>query len=494
MNAAASWQTPRMRRLHAAALTASALLLAGCTSAAAVPEARDQSTDVPFTGCDTVACTGEINGAAYEIVMPETWNGTLLLYSHGYRPAEPFPPNFSAVVTSATPVPGWDAGDKSLGQALLDRGFALAGSSYRSNGWAVEDGVIAGEELYAFFAEQIAEPRRVYVWGDSLGGLITQTLAERHPEWVDGAAPLCGVMAGLEPNIGLALDTAYGVQQLLYPGMQITDFASYQEALRNWEGASSRLIQGARDQDTDVIARIFTIAAMVDAPSQTFTYDGSSIVSSVSGTIESLLTALAYGTVGQEEIDRRFGGTVVSNVGTNYANRLDASERETIDAIGGEGAADRLVAILDNGPRIEADPAAQAAAIERGGDPSGAVQVPTITMHTKADPLVIAQNQSFFRDRYQEQVAQGNVRGGLLQLFTVAPPEYPQQTGAPYGAGHCNFTPESRIAVIELLDEWVRNGVYPGQAAVEAAMGPRSGYSATYTPGPWPDAVAVATE
>ena len=483
-----------MRRFRIAALASATLLLAGCATAAAVPEARDQSTDVPFTGCDTVACAGEINGAAYEIVMPPTWNGTLLLYSHGYRPAQPFPPNFSAVQTTAVPVPGWDNGDTALGDALLERGYALAGSSYRSIGWAVEDGVIAGEELYAFFTEQVGQPKRVYVWGDSLGGLITQTLAERHPEWVDGAAPLCGVMAGLEPNIGLALDTAYGVQQLLYPEMEIAGYDSYEDALTNWEGAASRLIESARNQDTDAIARIFTIAAMVDAPNQTFTYDGASIVSSVSGTIESLLTALAYGTVGREEIDTRFGGEVVGNVGTDYASRLDESERESIDAIGGEGAAARFVAILDNGPRVEADPAAQAAAIERGGNPSGAVQVPTITMHTKADPLVIVQNQTFFRDRYNVQVAEGNVRGGLLQLYTVAPAEYSQESGAPYGAGHCNFTPESRVAVIELLDNWVRNGVFPGQAAVAAAMGPKSGYSANYVPGPWPDAAAVVTE
>ena len=483
-----------MRRFRIAALASATLLLAGCATAAAVPEARDQSTDVPFTGCDTVACAGEINGAAYEIVMPPTWNGTLLLYSHGYRPAQPFPPNFSAVQTTAVPVPGWDNGDTALGDALLERGYALAGSSYRSNGWAVEDGVTAGEELYAFFTEQVGQPKRVYVWGDSLGGLITQTLAERHPEWVDGAAPLCGVMAGLEPNIGLALDTAYGVQQLLYPEMEIAGYDSYEDALTNWEGAASRLIESARNQDTDAIARIFTIAAMVDAPNQTFTYDGASIVSSVSGTIESLLTALAYGTVGREEIDTRFGGEVVGNVGTDYASRLDESERESIDAIGGEGAAARFVAILDNGPRVEADPAAQAAAIERGGNPSGAVQVPTITMHTKADPLVIVQNQTFFRDRYNVQVAEGNVRGGLLQLYTVAPAEYSQESGAPYGAGHCNFTPESRVAVIELLDNWVRNGVFPGQAAVAAAMGPKGGYSANYVPGPWPDAAAVVTE
>lgn len=483
-----------MRLRHLIAMSAATVLLAGCTAAVATPDARDQSTAVPFTGCDTVACTGEINGAAYEILLPDTWNGTLLLYSHGYRPAEPFPPNFSPVETSAVPVPGWDSGDTALGQAFLDRGYALAGSSYRSNGWAVEDGVIAGEELYDFFSAQVGEPKRVYVWGDSLGGLVTQELAERHPEWVDGAAPLCGVMAGLEPNIGLALDAAYGVQQLLYPQMQIAGFESYEDALTNWEGAASRLIEGARDQDTDVIARIFTIAAMVDAPNQTRTFDGSSIVSSVSGTIESLLTALAYGTVGQQEIDTRFGGTVVGNAGSDYASRLDDAEREAIDAIGGEGAAQRFVTILDNGPRIEADPAARAAAIERGGNPSGAVQVPTITMHTKADPLVIAQNQTFFRDRYQAQVAAGNVRGGLVQLFTVAPAEYSQEEGAPYGAGHCNFTPESRVAVVELLDNWVRNGVYPGSAAIQAAMGPESGYSANYYPGPWPNPLAVATE
>lgn len=482
-----------MRRLAIAIASAGSLLLAGCATAAAVPEARDQTAEVPFTGCDQVACSGEINGAAYEIVMPETWNGTLLIYSHGYRPAEPFPPTFSPVVTTATPVPGWDEGDKSLGDALLERGYALAGSSYSSNGWAVEDGVRAGEEIHAFFTEQIGQPKRVYVWGDSMGGLVTQTLAER-ADWVDGAAPLCGVMAGIEPNIGVALDTAYGVQQLLYPEMEIAGYDNYGDALSSWEGAASRLIESARDQDTDAIARILTVAAMVDAPSQTRTYDGASIVSTVSGTIESLLTALAYGTVGRQEIDTRFGGSVVGNVDSVYSDRLDEAEREAIDALGGEGAADRFVTILDNGPRVEADPAAQAAAIERGGNPSGAVQVPTITMHTRADPLVIVQNQTFFRDRYQRQVAEGNVRGGLLQLYTVAPAEYSQEAGAPYGAGHCNFTPESRLAVIDLLDDWVRNGVYPGPAAIESAMGSLSGYSANYVPGPWPAREAVVTE
>jgi pimeloyl-ACP methyl ester carboxylesterase len=474
-----------------ALLAAGALLLSACSTAAAAPTVRDQSNDVPFTGCDQVACTGVINGAEYEIVMPDQWNGTLLIYSHGYRPAEPFPPTFNPVTTNAEPVPGWDEGNTEVGDALLDEGYAIAGSAYASNGWAVEDGVRAGEEVYEFFSTQIGMPNRVYVWGDSLGGLITQTLAEQHPEWVDGAAPLCGVVAGVVPNIGLAFDAAYGVQQLLVPDMQIVEFGSYAEALAAWEKSASLLIESAKAQDTEAIGKMLTIAAIVDAPSQTGRQDGASLVSSVTGTVESLLTALAYGTVGRYDIEQRFGGNVSGNEATDYASRISEEEATQIDAIGGEGAAARNAAVLDDGPRTAPDAAARAKALEAGGNPSGAVQVPTITMHTKADPLVIVENESFFKDRYDSRVAAGEVKGGLVQLYTVPPPEYSPEEGAPYGAGHCNFTPQSRLAVIDLLDAWVRDGVYPGQAAIAEAMGTESGYSAIYAPGPWPDPLAV---
>jgi hypothetical protein len=34
---------------------------------------------------------GAIDGAAYRVEMPERWNGTLVLYSHGYLPQGPKP-------------------------------------------------------------------------------------------------------------------------------------------------------------------------------------------------------------------------------------------------------------------------------------------------------------------------------------------------------------------------------------------------------------------
>ena len=87
---------PVKRWMAALVCAGTALSLAGCggDNAEVDLQQKEQSTrtDVPFTGCDEAACTGDIDGAAYEIRMPETWNGTLLLYSHGYRQAEPSPP------------------------------------------------------------------------------------------------------------------------------------------------------------------------------------------------------------------------------------------------------------------------------------------------------------------------------------------------------------------------------------------------------------------
>ena len=61
------------------------------------------------------------NGTTWVADVPANWNGTLLLYSHGFGP-----------LTAA------DAPDPGTQAALLARGYALAGSSYDPNGsaWA----------------------------------------------------------------------------------------------------------------------------------------------------------------------------------------------------------------------------------------------------------------------------------------------------------------------------------------------------------------------
>lgn len=477
------------RPLAAVALAATtALVLSACGSTSSVPRARQVTPDVPFQGCDVVKCTDTIDGAPYEIKLPETWNGTLLIYSHGYRYAQPAPPNFEPVNTQPQPAP-----DDTTAATLLSQGYALAGSAYASNGWAVADGVKAAEDLYSYFKANVGDPYRTIVWGDSLGGLITQTIAEKHPEWVDGAAPFCGALAGVVPNMNLALDVSYAVKTLIYPQLKLTGYSSYEDAVTNFTEAAKAVLAAAQDTAGGGTAKVLYIAGLVDAPTQTQRFDGSTIESKVKATVEALATALGYATFARYDLEERFGGNPSSNAKTDYAARISDSERSLIESVT-PGATDANDALMASGARVEADQAALDKALAEGGDPKGTVKAPTITIHTAADPLVISQNETFFKDRYEAAAAAGTATAGLVQLYTVAPSTYPEDPGAPYGAGHCNFTSESRVAVIDLLTSWVQDGAYPGAAAISAAMGDASGYNAVWTPGPWPNPIDAAAQ
>jgi alpha-beta hydrolase superfamily lysophospholipase len=453
--------------------------LAGCSSE---PEAvtvakKQQSTsdNVPLKSCDQVQCTGDLDGAAYEIQLPDKWNGTLLIYSHGYRQAEPSPPDFEPVNNDPAP-----AATEEVASALLAKGYALAGSAFKTNGWDVLDGVAADEALHTFFVDKIGTPDRVYVWGDSLGGLITETLAEKHPEWVSGAAPLCGVLGGSNLNLDLALDVAYAVKTLIYPDLKLTGFASHDEAVANWQGAYDAITKAGADVPNGVPAILLT-AALVDAPGQTKTYDGATIESQVRAKAESILTALGYGTYGRYEIEQRVGGNASGNDGTDYSARVSDAERSLIETVS-SGATDKLLAKLDAGQRVTADPAARSA-FGAMGNPDGDLQDPTITLHTTADPLVLVQNEAVFKARVY--AAKGRT-GDMLQLYTTPPATYPEDTGAPYGAGHCNFTTSQRVGVIDLLDGWVRDGRVPGAAAATEAFPGDDSVTTAYIPTPWP--------
>jgi pimeloyl-ACP methyl ester carboxylesterase len=465
----------RRRSGLVALVAAGSLVLAGCSSPSDDRSAtvRADTEAVAFTGCDKVACSGTLSGAAYQIRLPQTWNGTLLLYSHGYRQARPVPPEFNPVSTA----PQVAATDEVASQ-LLAQGYALAGSAFAANGWAVAEGVAAGEQLHEFFVQKVATPNRTYVWGDSLGGLITETLAEKHPEWVDGAAPMCGVLGGGNLNLNLALDVTYAIKTLIYPPLQLVNYASFDESVAQFRAAYDAIIAATKSVQTGV-PKLLLVAALVDAPTQTARFDGSNPQAQVGAIVEALVTAMGYGTFGRWEIEQRVHGNPSGNPSADYAQRVSTTERAVIETLG-PGATDRLLGALARGNRVSADPTARAA-FDRLGNPTGDLKVPTITMHTKADPLVLVQNETVFRQRVQ---ASKDRSGDLVQLYTVAPVSY--QGEAPYGAGHCNFTTGERTGLIGLLDGWVRHGNYPAAGALTSAFSGDPGLNPAYTPGPWP--------
>ena len=99
----------------------------------------------------------------------ERWNGVLLLYSHGFGP-----------LTAA------DAPDPASAAALLDRGYALAGSSYDPNGswWALQQRrprPVPDDRRRRPPNALPHAPRHVIAVGSSMGGLISalEARAER---------------------------------------------------------------------------------------------------------------------------------------------------------------------------------------------------------------------------------------------------------------------------------------------------------------------------
>src|SRR6266436_1497668 len=78
------------------------------------------------TGVTTINGTLPNGKATYLIEVPVNWNGTLFLYSHGYVP--PGSPNPARDVAQ---------GDLATRFFMLSSGFALAGSSYATTGWAL---------------------------------------------------------------------------------------------------------------------------------------------------------------------------------------------------------------------------------------------------------------------------------------------------------------------------------------------------------------------
>src|SRR5205823_13709349 len=141
----------------------------------------------------------------YLIVVPANWNGTLFLYSHGY-------------VAPGSSNPAQDVGDPATRAYMLSSGFALAGSSYATTGWAIHEALPDKISVLDLFNQLVGPPTRNIAWGHSLGGMATPGLIQRYPGRFDAALPMCGVLSGGVATWNTALDLGFAFIALLVPG------------------------------------------------------------------------------------------------------------------------------------------------------------------------------------------------------------------------------------------------------------------------------------
>ena len=405
------------------------------------------------TGSMTTVNGTLADGAAYEIQCPAgSWNGTLFLYSHGY--AVPGQPN-----------PAMDAGDPVTASWLLGHGFALAGSSYATTGWAIQQALPDQISTLNAFASTYQRPTRTIAWGHSLGGIITAGLIQRYPGRFSAALPMCGVLAGGVATWNTALDGAFAFKQLIDPSVSVVNIT---DPTANFQEASAAAV--AAQQTEQGRARLALVAALADtpgwftplskepAPGDFAAQEANQYqwITQVDGFFIFALRA---------ELEARAGGNVSWTTGVNYTTQL-AESADSAEVAGLYKAAGLNLgadlATLQNAAQISADPSA-VRYVEHNITFDGKISIPVLTMHTTGDGLVVPENEQ----AYRSVVGQAGNTSLLRQIFV-------------HRAGHCAFTPAEMITAARVLLNRLDTGHWTGSAlkpanlnSNAAALGPQ---------------------
>ncbi len=238
------------RRVIAAVATAGLLLVA----APVVAPASAADACAAGATCEG-ALTGKLGTTPFKIQMPTNFNGTVLMYSHGYRISTPIPaalaqplgltsdpsytatqvPSFAAAPPlgfgSATAYVGNNnpdiAPNATIAANLLSQGYALAGVGYASQGWAINEALEANTLLLNYVNDgAIKGVKKVLAWGQSFGGLVAATFAEQNPKKIAGVLPACGALAGPLQAMQSAMTVMYTWKSLIAPSLKVANYTA----------------------------------------------------------------------------------------------------------------------------------------------------------------------------------------------------------------------------------------------------------------------------
>ncbi len=404
---------PRVRRLSGlAALALPVLLGLQVTSASGQPP-------------DIVRLTGRsATGSSWIIERPASWNGTVLLWSHGWSP-ELRPP---------------ESAPRGTREKLLAAGYALAASSYSAAGWALAEAVPDQIAVLEEFAARVGKPRRVLAWGGSMGGLVSTALAERDADRIDGVLSMCASSGGALGMMNSGLDGAFAFVTLVAPGAGIRvvgiddDAANGARAREALAKALGTRTGRARVALASVLAGLpgWTGAAAPPAPDD------------AAGQAAEMAAAFAGGVfLPRAEQEKRAGGVFSWNTGVDYARQLERSGRRALVARLYAAAGldlDADLARLNAAPRIAADPAA-VAYMMRNFTPSGRIGVPVLTL----DPI-------------GDGVTSPSLAAGFVAAVRAAGRGRLVASAWNARAGHCSSAPNEVIAALHALEGRIDTG------------------------------------
>ena len=474
-------------------------------------------------------CVGVTSdGAPYAMQVPANFNGTVALYSHGYRYNVDIPAGIPLIggykiTNTPEPVPG---GNAEVAKYFFSQGIAIVGSGFARQGWNPDSAIKTNVELIGTFKKQFPKTTKVIAWGSSLGGVITQGLAEKHPELVSAVAPMC-MADNISPQLTGAGDFLWGIKVLFDPTIKggnyspgaagvaesyadlvkvFTVMGKLQAALATgaWPDTSSATGKSLAAAGVPSRSALLLLGLMAGLPTQSAHFDSVSgpegplkltfplALSPALAILENGTNAAALAVLATQDVENQVGGAIFDNTKTDYAARIDGERVIFNAALSGNTVIDALLGALSSAnpgaPRAKADPAA-VAKMNALHTNTGKINVPTVLMVGMADPITPAGASQRLVDLYAEQYAAEKAAAmkayqttreykaptnKLLMLWNTPPASYTKfdaasspitSTPAAQGTNHCNFTTAQLLLVAKSLVTASSTGKLPSGGA-----------------------------
>jgi hypothetical protein len=396
------------------------MLAASGAIAAPPPNYFVDETKLPFaetSGIPTQRSWGVHNNAGYRIEVPYNWNGSLVMWAHGYAG--------TGLELKVDNHP--------LRVFLIANGYAWAASSYSKNAYDPAQGAEDTHALTLLFNGRFGKPNRTYITGASMGGHVTGIVAEQWPQSYDGSMPVCGVLGDYALfdyflDFNLAAQTLSGVG-MLYPFAADYLTATVPATKAALGPAFPFALNGAGQNLMSLVEQRTGGTRPVFA--QGWLYWNGIVPGN-------FLFGLG---VGDGTLPRQ-PGVAVQNAGVVY--QFDANPALT--------AAEDAFNIAVQ--RVTADPQGRHVdGIANVPPTTGDLRIPMLTLHTLGDLFVPFHMEQV----YARRVAANNASNLLVQRATR-------------DFGHCAFTGTELVTTFVDLVRWVEAGVKPaGDKVLDAA-------------------------
>ena len=517
----------RIYALLSATALVTGIIVSIPVSAYAAPACDGKS---PIQSC--VGVTSD--GAPYAMQVPANFNGTVALYSHGYRYNVDIPVGIPLVggykiTNTPEPVPG---GNADVARYFFSQGIAIVGSGFARQGWNADSAIKTNVELIDTFKKQFPKTTKVVAWGASLGGVITQGLAEKYPKLISAAAPMC-MADNVAAELEMAGDFLWGVKTLFDPTIKGSNYspgaAGYAESIADlvkvftvmgklqagvatgaWPDSSSATGKSLAAAGVPSRSALLLLGLMAGLPTQSAHFDSISgpegalklsfplAVSPALAILENGTNAAVLAVLATHDLELQTGGVNFDNTKTDYSARIENERIIFNAALSGNTVIDALLGALSpanpGAPRVSGNTAAIAKMGALHGN-TGKINVPTVLMVGMADPITPAGASQRIVDAYAAQFAAeksaalaGYKKAGqyvapinrLLMLWNTTPGKgYTTFTseGAPItstpaasGTNHCNFTSAQLLLVAKSLVQASNTGKLPSGGALYTAV------------------------